>query len=181
MRLLDWMIRPETVVVTGTKDTGFYVSDKFVIIDLAEADTSKNNPAEPGIYELKATRPAVCTGRVGVEKAEVLLADQIAKIEASAKKWQDITWSPSWQFGDARIGSLNGRPCAINHAWLSRLPKNYVLRGYQPDNPFIIQRVNPADPIGKVRASRTNVGVVVPVKFTFWGPVFDAIVAEMNR
>jgi hypothetical protein len=181
MRLLDWMIRPEKVLVTGTEDTGFYASDELVIINLGEADTSKNNPAEPGIYQLKATRPAACTKRLDVKRAEVFLAEKVAEIEASSKKWQDLVWSPSWQFGNARVGSLSGQPCGINDAWLSRLPKNYVLRGYRPDKPFIIQRLNPADPIGKVRASRTNVGVVVPVKFNFGRPVFDAIVDEMTR
>lgn len=179
MRLFDWMIRPGQVYVTGTEEGGLYASDQLVIISLSEADASKNDPAKPGIYEIRATRPAISTGQVKSPAAEVLLADKLAAVEASAKKWHQISWSPVWQHGQARVGSLNGVPCGVDHEWLTRLPAGYVLRGHHPHKPFLIQRVRKAGPIGKVPATRTNVGIISPVKFSNPSPVLDAITREL--
>ncbi|WP_243084522.1 hypothetical protein [Streptomyces sp. 891-h] len=116
-----------------------------------------------------------------VSEAHPDLSDAIPA-QADEPGWSAVAWS-SWVTRGVRVGAVNGRAVAVDHAWLSRLQAGYRVEGASDSHILRIVREDPTPVLlpGGLTTHRTVVGIAVPQEIGGASAVVEAIVDDLER
>lgn len=169
MRLYDWLVRHNDVIVQAEEDGTVYASDRYILINATAVAKKGSYPVESGMYEILKTKfVKLCDPVQSDGFFRKFLGDRVKEYRGNPDDWQPVTptkWvqTPS-STRSLRVYSMgDGVPVYLDEVYARALMgdfrdpqgSRYSLVGRDPNKALLIRGPSPSDEF---------VGMVMPVR-----------------